>query len=445
MKPSVLIRLLLSCVPLVLAAIAQPSSPPGREAGRPNIVLILADDLGYGSLGCYGSKEVRTPHIDQLAAGGTRFTDFHSNGAMCTPTRAALMTGRYPQRCKWVPDEELSPVFREQRKANPAQRWAWGISTDELTLPELLGQAGYRTSLIGKWHLGYDRGFHPINQGFHEFRGFVGGGVDYHTHVATHGVGEPDWWINEEIRNETGYTTDLLTGHAVEFIERNRTKPFFLCLAHSAPHTPWQGRDANVRKSPVETYREMIGILDESVGTVIGILRKHRLEKNTLVVFCSDNGPQAPRGFPANGSLRGRKGSMFEGGHRVPCIASWPGVIPSGKTTNGIAMTMDLLPTFVNLSGARIPEGHVIDGVDLMPVLKMGAKIHARTLHWRHGELWAVRKGEWKLTGSGEEAWQLVNLADDLPEKKNFMLAESETARELEQLHKEWTARVGER
>ena len=346
------------------------ASSPGNATSTPNIVLMLADDLGYGSLACYGNTEVKTPNIDRLAASGMRFTDFHSNGALCSPTRAALMTGRYQQRCAWVADEELSPVFREQRKQNPSQRWAWGISTGELTIPALLKQAGYRTALIGKWHLGYDYKYHPMNYGFDEFRGFVGGNVDYHTHVAGYGTQQLDWWNDRKIENEEGYSTDLLTKYATDFIARNKDAPFFLYLAHGAPHAPLQGREPSKKKSPVETYKEMIGVLDESVGAVIKELRNHHLESNTLVIFCSDNGPAAPRGFAANANLRGKKGSLYEGGHRVPFIASWPETIPPGSTSAESLMTMDLLPTFANLAGARLPADRVIDGMDIMPILK---------------------------------------------------------------------------
>ena len=227
---------------IVVAVLALTHSAFGQSGARPNIVLILADDLGYGSLGCYGNTEVKTPNIDRLAAGGMRFTDFHSNGALCSPTRAALMTGRYQQRCAWVADEELSPVFREQRRQNLVQRWAWGISAGELTLPAVLKQAGYRTALIGKWHLGYDYTFHPMNYGFDEFRGFVGGNVDYHTHVAGYGTQQLDWWKDRKIENEEGYSTDLLTQYATDFIARNKDAPFFVYLAHGAPHAPLQGR-----------------------------------------------------------------------------------------------------------------------------------------------------------------------------------------------------------
>jgi arylsulfatase A-like enzyme len=425
-------------------AFALPASAAVRE-GKPNIVLILADDLGYGSLACYGSKQIRTPHLDRLAASGIRLTDFHSSGPMCTPTRAALMTGRYPQRCAWVPDEDLSPVFRDQRRQNPAQRWAWGIALAEQTVAETLRDAGYRTALFGKWHLGYDTRFHPMNQGFDEFRGFTGGAVDHHTHVATHGLKEPDWWDGREIRNETGYTTDLLTRHAVDFIARHKDRPFFLYLAHAAPHDPWQGRDPAAKKTPAETYKEMIEVLDESVDSVTAALREHGLEKNTLLVFCSDNGAAPPPGVAANGRLKGRKGSLHEGGHRVPFIAAWPGVIPAGSTSSLIAMTMDLFPTFAKLAGAELSALPRLDGIDLMPLLEGGKPGTGRTLHWLFGDTWAVREGPWKLIGKGAEASFLADLDADPAEKSNRLGEQRAIADKLTASHRQWIAETGDR
>jgi arylsulfatase A-like enzyme len=410
---------------------------------HPNIVLIMADDLGYGSLGCYGHPEIKTPNIDALAATGIRFTDFHSNGAMCTPTRAALMTGRYQQRCAWVPDAELTPLFRKQRAENLKQRWAWGVSHDELFLPELLKQSGYRSTLIGKWHLGYDRKFHPMSQGFDEFRGFIGGAVDYHSHVSEAGSKELDWWKNEQIANEEGYATDLLTRYATEFISENKQRPFFLYLAHGAPHTPLQGRQAGQKKPATKEYQEMIEVLDESVGAVVQSLRKHGLEKNTLLIFCSDNGSAPPKGFAANGSLQGNKGSMLEGGHRVPFIANWPGVIPGGRTSGEVVMSMDLLPTFARLAGASTPEKHKIDGINLVPILKGEAKAPPRNLHWLFGDAWAIRKGSWKLIGTGDRPQSLYQLEDDLSEKNNLVKQKPEMANELLELHRKWVAEVG--
>ena len=206
------------------------------------------------------------------------------------------MTGRYQQRCTWVEDAELSPAYRKQRRENPKQRWAWGIAAEELTLAALLRQAGYRTSLVGKWHLGYDEAFHPMNRGFDEFRGFVGGAVDYHTRIATHGLHGLDWWHDRRIENQQGYSTDLLTRHATEFIDGNVGTPFFLCLAHAALHEPLQSRDPSRTAPQPAVYREMIESLDDSVAVVMAKLDEHGLTENTLVVFCSDNGPQPPRG-----------------------------------------------------------------------------------------------------------------------------------------------------
>lgn len=421
------------------------SASLAAETRKPNIVLILADDLGYGSLGCYGNAEVKTPHIDRLAAGAMRFTDFHGNGPLCSPTRAALLTGRYQQRCIHVPDEELSSVFREQRNANPVQRWAWGISAAELTLPAVLKQAGFRTALIGKWHLGYDAKFHPMNYGFDEFRGWVGGGVDNHTHVASHGTRELDWWKDRKLENEAGYSTDLLTKYATDFIARSKDAPFFLFLAHGAVHTPLQGRKPAKKQSPVEMYKEVIGVLDESVGAVVAALRKHQIEANTLVIFCSDNGPAAPPGFAANANLRGKKGTLFEGGHRVPFIASWPGVIPAAVTSDESLMTMDLLPTFAKLVGASLPADRVFDGTDIMPILKGTHPAVPRDLHWQSGNDWAVRRGPWKLTGERRKPVSLVNLQKDRGETENLLAQEPERAAELLKAHTQWAKSLGEK
>ena len=412
---------------------------------RPNIIFIMADDLGYGSLGCYGSKEIRTPNIDRLAASGMRFTDYHSNGPVCTPTRAALMTGRYQQRCDWVDDQELSVVYQQQRQENLRQRWAWGIAAKEFTIAEMLRQAGYHTGIIGKWHLGYDTKFHPMTQGFDEFHGFLGGNVDYHTHVAGYGLKQLDWWQGKKIENESGYTTDLLTKHASDFITLNKEKPFFLYLAHAAAHDPWLGRDVSRKNSPLATYKEMIEILDESVGAIITTLEKNQLEKKTLVIFCSDNGASPPRGISANGSLKGKKGDLSEGGHRVPFIASWPGVIAAGKTNRETVMSMDFFPTFAKLAGAAIPQDRASDGRDVMPLLKDDSQKIERELHWLYGNSWAVRKGPWKLLGSGDKALILVNLEQDVEEKMNHLDDQSALVDEFMKLHRTWIESVGTR
>lgn len=430
---------------LQASGIASQAAEPSRESRKTNIVLIMADDLGYGSLGCYGNAQVKTPHIDQLAAAGVRLTDFHSNGPYCSPTRAALMTGRYPQRCVWVPDEELSPVFRKQRQANQKQRWAWGISRDEITLPSLLQKAGYRTALIGKWHLGYDEAFHPMNFGFDEFRGFMGGNVDYHTHIAGYGQKQLDWWQDRKIENQEGYTTDLLTRSATDFIERHKDKPFFLYFAHAAPHEPWQGRNPVAKKSPAATYQEMIELLDESVGSVLQTLRDNDLESRTLVIFCSDNGPAAPQNFAANADLIGKKGGLQEGGHRVPCIMRWPSILPTGKTHTGTEITMDFFPTIAAIAGATIPPAHELDGRNMLPILQGNTPAPARILHWQSGKEWAVREGSWKLIGNGTTATALYDLETSHREIANLLTENPEVSKNLFQHHHQWLGEVGDR
>lgn len=412
------------------------------RADRPNIVLILADDLGYGSLGCYGSATNRTPEIDRLAREGMRFTDFHSNGPFCTPTRAALMTGRYQQRCEWVADEKLSPAFAAQRRANMKQRFAWGISLEETTIADLLRTAGYRTALIGRWHLGYDFDFHPMNQGFDLFRGFVSGGVDYHTHIARHGLQQLDWWRQKEIRNEPGYSTDLLTDYAVEFIERYRTEPFFLYVAHGAPHLPLQVRDPNTKKPRIAVYHEMIETLDESVGRIRGALQTAGLEKNTLLIFCSDNGATRNPDPAANRPLRGGKGSMYEGGHRVPCIAVMPDRIPADVVCRQTVMTMDFFPTFASLAGVDVPASVAIDGVDLTPLFMGKKPPAARTLHWEMAGAWVVRQGNWKLIGEGQDPKELFNLAEDIGEGDNKITDQPELVQSLTESHRLWSRAV---
>ncbi len=411
------------------------------QTDKPNIVFIMADDLGYSSLGCYGNTGIRTPNIDKLAWDGVRFTDYHSH-VFCTPTRASLMTGRYPERAIWVADAELSPVFQEQRKANIKQRWAWGISLDEVTIARVLQQAGYRTGLIGKWHLGYDFNFHPMNFGFDEFRGYVGGNVDYHTHNALFGLKALDWWNGKTIKNEEGYSTDLLSDYSVEFIAKHKNEPFFLYVAQEAPHEPWQGRSTNAAKSPAENYMEQIEVLDESVGRIRKALQDNQLEQKTLLIFCSDNGPAYPRGFTDLGILQGGKGKVQEGGHRVPFIACYPGKIPAGIVCNETAVVMDMFPTFAALAGAKIPKLLLLDGTDISSLFFKQNKIEERTLHWEMEGKWAVRKGFWKLIGSGENGIELFNLENDIGELKNLMNDYPAIADSLEKSHKIWFREV---
>jgi len=395
------------------------SIPDGSpREGRPNFIIIMADDLGYGDLGCYGSEAIDTPHLDALAAGGLRFTDFHSNGAVCSPTRAALLTGRYQQRCG------ISGVVTAKSHRHT------GMELDEVTFAEVLAAEGYRTALFGKWHLGYDRAFGPVKQGFDEFAGFVSGNVDYHSHIDQ--VGYEDWWHADRLHDEEGYTTDLITDHGLRFIEQNRHGPFCLYLAHECPHYPYQARaDEPVRRAgePGKTQggrrdrkaalAEMIAAMDSGIGSIRRRVQELGLEKDTLIFFCSDNGPAGPG---SAGPLRGKKGSLHEGGHRVPALAHWPGRIAPGTTTDQTAMTMDLFPTMVSLAKGTLPAGLKLDGVDISPLFDGRSLGEPRPLFWSYKKQAAMRQGPWKLVNGA-----LYNLDDDLGEEVD--LAEKDPAR----------------
>lgn len=388
---------------------------------QPNIILIMADDLGYGELSCYGSEKVNTPNIDQLASSGVKFTDFHSNGPVCSPTRAALMTGKYQQRT----GVEGVITAKSHREV--------GLSLDEITMAEVLKKQGYSSGMYGKWHLGYGEPYNPIHQGFDTFTGFVSGNVDYHTHVDQEGY--LDWWKENVIANEEGYTTDLITNYGVEFIKKNNSnktgKPFFLYLSQEAPHAPIQGRnDAPVRfegsgkmirkvskeEEPI-IYKEMIEVMDEGVGKIMQAIKDEGLYENTIVVFCSDNGAAGKRGD--NGVLRAAKASVYEGGHRVPGIISYPGKIKAGTINDTPVMTMDLLPTFVDFSGGNLTK-ELIDGVNLKNMLLENETLPERDLFWSFANRRAMRSGKWKLVSHKKKDGrinELYNLDNDLSEK----------------------------
>jgi len=388
----------------------------------------MADDLGYGDLSCYGSTQIQTPNIDMLAANGIKFMDFHSNGAVCSPTRAALLTGRYQQRS----GIEGVVTARGHRHT--------GMALSETTFAEVLKTAGYTTALFGKWHLGYQVEFNPVKQGFDEFRGYVSGNVDYISHVDQ--TGYEDWWLNDQLVPEEGYSTDLITDHGVRFIEKNRDKPFCLYLAHESPHYPYQGRNDKPDRFPNTSfpnhgsrpdkkaaYKEMINALDDGIGRIVEIVNKLGLAENTFIFFCSDNGALLQVG--SNGLLRGAKGSLWEGGHRVPAVATWPGHIKPGIVTHETVLSMDLFPTMASLAGAEIPEG--LDGMDISHVLLKNEQLQQRALFWRFKKQKAIRKGPWKLLIDSNKK-HLFNLDDDLSEQNN--LADKETT-QLKILEKE--------
>jgi arylsulfatase A-like enzyme len=395
----------------------------------PNLVLIMADDLGYGDLGCFGSGTIRTPHLDRLAADGLLFTDYHANGAVCTPTRAALLTGRYQQRCGL---EEV--LFAKDRVG--------GLDPATACCPvHTLRRHGYATAIFGKWHLGYQPRYNPVHHGFDLFRGYVSGNVDYHSHVD--GIGIADWWHNLELADEPGYVTDLVSGHAVQFIRAHRDRPFFLYVAHEAPHFPYQGRHDKADRAPGRrdfpgwgsrtdrraAYKEMIEAMDDGVGRIVDTLREQNLADRTLVLFCSDNGAMTQVG--SNGCLREGKGSLFEGGHRVPAIARWPGRIAPGGSTGETVLSMDWLPTCLALAGCAGDVPAPLDGVDLTRLLCERAPLPERTTFFRYRNQAAARRGRWKLLRDNGHHL-LFDLAADLAETTDLAARAPDTVRALD-------------
>ena len=403
-------------------------------AKHPNIILIMADDLGYGGISSFGDPGYETPNIDQLAEEGLKFTNFYANSTVCTPTRAALLTGRYQQRSGL---EGVIYVRGETRQT--------GLAQNEITIAELLRNAGYKTGVMGKWHLGYREEFNPVHHGFDQFYGFVSGNIDYHSHYDNSGIF--DWWHNADTLHEEGYSTDLITEHSIDFIEENQEQPFFLYIPHEAPHVPFQGRsDPAYRFSyneftyygPVEdrqrAYADMMTALDESVGRIVDKVEEIGIKENTLVLFISDNGGLAEYGN--NEPLRGSKSTLWEGGIRVPGIAWWPGKIEPGVTTQPV-ITMDLFPTFLGLARAEKPETLHLDGINLSPLLFNGDELPKRNLFWRYRGQKAVRNGALKLMITDSDTL-LFNVDEDIAEQDDLSDQYPERVSNLSSLLQKW-------
>jgi len=425
-------------------------------SGRPNFIIIMVDDMGYAgpSITPYSNPNYETPGMDQLAREGLRFSDFHSSGTVCSPTRAGLLTGRYQQRTGIEAVIHPYPQHPESQK---------GLRRSETTFAELLKNSGYATGIVGKWHLGYperNSEFHPENHGFDYFRGYHSGNIDYINHWGDHY--EHDWWHGRTETPEEGYTTHLINRYALEFIDQNKERPFCLYIAHESPHAPIQGPNDPIQRGPgmkerktsvAEAMKQMILEMDTGVNQVRERIVELGLDKNTLILFFSDNGdaPQTDTGSP---DLRGRKGSVYEGGHRVPAIAWWPGRIKANTQTDALSITLDVMPTLLSIAGIDPPANRPLDGVDISPLLFGNKSLPRRPLFWASlsnngNRSEAMREGVWKLVvqhpdareGTYEkEAVELYRLDRDLGETIN--LAEQQgrrTARMLKQL-KEWLA-----
>lgn len=427
--------LLLICVLIVTAFVAGASA-----ASRPNVLIILVDDLGYGDLSSYSAKDLHTPHIDAIVAGGMRFSHFYANCPVCSPSRAALLSGMYPDRAG-VPG-----VIR----TNPEDNFGF-LSDRAVLLPALLKKAGYHTAIVGKWHLGLEWQNSPNARGFEFFHGFLGDMMmDYWTHLRE---GHNYMRLNDQEIDPKGHATDLFTQWAIDYLhERAAAKdadhPFFLYLAYNAPHVPiqpppvWLDR-VKKREPGIDEKRAkivaLIEHLDDGIGKVMATLKETGVAENTFVFFTSDNGGQLSAGA-SNGDLRGTKGEMYEGGIREPAAALWPGHIAPGSKTDHIAIHMDLMPTVCELAGVKPPAG--IDGVSLRPLLegKPTEGGDERDLYWvrREGGPWAaltshaIRKGDWKLIHNAPfHAIELYNLKDDPREQHDLASARPRIRNEL--------------
>ena len=409
---------------------------------RPNIIFIVADDLGYADLGCYGGREPVSPLLDGLAANGLKFTQGYSNSPVCSPTRFALMTARYQYRLRGAAEE---PINSKSRGSTTL-----GLPPEHPTLPSLLKGSGYRTALIGKWHLGYPPAFSPLRSGYEEFFGPMSGGVDYFTHCSSNGA--HDLWFGEEEKSEEGYLTDLISRRAVDYVDRmaGGASPFFLSLHYTAPHWPWETRDDEALAQEVKnnlfhlhggnihTYRRMIHHMDEGIGWVMDALRRNGQADNTLVVFTSDNGGER---FSDNWPLVGGKMDLTEGGIRVPWIAHWPQAIGAGGVSEQQCMTMDWSATMLDAAGVSCNPEFPLDGVSLMPVLRDAKQSFARPLHWRmnHRGQRAMREGEWKyLRVDGHD--YLFNIAGDERERANLGDREPQRLSAMRTAWEEWNA-----
>jgi arylsulfatase A-like enzyme len=416
---------------------ALPAHAGAAPAAKPNIVLILADDLGFGDLSAWGARDIRTPHLDALAGAGMRFDRFYSNSPVCSPTRAALMTGRYPD-CAGVPG-----VIRTQA----ANSWGYLAPTAEL-LPARLRSAGYDTAIVGKWHLGLESPGLPNERGFDHFHGFLGDMMDdYLTHRRE---GRNYMRLNRDVIDPPGHATDLFTGWAVDYLNQHQgaAKPFFLYLAYNAPHVPLQptaeSLDAVRRRAPgLEDKRAKLAALiehmDAGVGRVVAALKANGQYENTLVIFTSDNGGDLPAAA-TTGGLHGGKGMMFEGGIRVPMCAAWPGRIGPGSRSEKVGLTMDLCATVCEAAAAQPPRD--MDGVSVLPELLGGeARPEKRDLVWvrREGgaayqgrEFYALRRGDWKLLQNTPfQPYELYHLKDDPGETRDLAKSEPKIYREL--------------
>ena len=413
---------------------------------KPNLIFIVADDLGFADLGCYGGRDAAfgpvSPVLDRLAAHGLKLTQGYANSPVCSPTRFAMITGRYQYRLRGAAEE---PINSRSKGSTTL-----GLPPEHPTLPSLLQGAGYRTALIGKWHLGYPPTFGPLQSGYEEFFGPMSGGVDYFSHHSS--AGHHDLYFGEESHTEEGYLTDLLSQRAVDYVNRMATQdaPFLLSLHYTAPHWPWETRDDQALSEEVKSnlfhlhggnihqYRRMIHHMDEGIGWLVEALRANGQLDNTLIVFTSDNGGER---FSDNWPLVGGKMDLTEGGIRVPWIAHWPAVIAPGRESTQQCLTMDWTATLLDAAGVAAHPDYPLDGVSLLPVLRAPGQEFARPVHFRmnHRGQRALRDGDWKyLRVDGHD--YLFNIPADERERANVGGRQPARLAELRAAWEAWNA-----
>ena len=409
-----------------------------QKNSRPNIIYIMADDLGYADLSCYGRKDYQTPHLDKLCSQGVKFINAYATAPVCTPTRVAFFTGRYPARLAIGLHEPL------------ADDSLVGLSPKTPSVAMLLKKNGYETFLVGKWHLGYGPEHTPNKNGFDHFFGFKAGAIDYISHTSFHG--EPDLYENDIPVEKSGYLTGILGEKAIEIIKQEHQKPFFLALMFSAPHWPWQapedkavpsGNAAEWTKggSP-QVYAAMMKSLDDAVGNVIKNIDELKLSNNTVIIFTSDNGGEK---FSDQGIYTGRKMQLWEGGLREPAFIRWTGKVKENSVTNQVSTTMDWTATILALAGAKAEKEFPLDGIDLMPVLTGKKKEMQRTLYWRISQRRpqnAIRDGNWKWLRDEKGEEYLFDLAVDPAEKNNIKEKFPETFLQLKNKFSAWEKTV---
>ena len=425
---------------LLFLAIAACAPAAHAQSARPNIVVILMDDLGYGDIGSYGVPDAKTPNIDRLAREGVKMTDFYANGANCSPTRAAFISGRYQQRVG------IEMPLGAGGKADLSR----GLAPTSTSLPALLKSAGYSTALIGKWHLGWDPAFHPNRHGFDEFWGFMGGGVDYYDHTG-------ELFHNGDKVTSPGYLTDQITARSRQFVENHHRQPFFLEVAYNATHWPFQGPglDEGQRARPDwlhdgtrADYVAMLESADRGVGVILDALDRLQLARNTLVIFTSDNGGEW---LSRNAPLFHRKSTLWEGGIRVPALLRWPGHLPANITSKQVGITMDLTASILAAARVSLPESYRAEGMNLLPLLS-GRKTVERTLFWRITnpvrDQTAVRRGRWKYLREGpltsrNSAEFIFDVERDSGERENLVVERADLLPGFRKIVAEWEADVG--